>query len=119
MSARKRSRAEAKLPRANSLWARSNDLSAAASSREGCRGGAGAGLAAVRCAAAFVAWALAVLAGAGLRGCGFAPGFFFPAAALAPGAGRALSTTFFVGLDFAGRLARLYAGRAAFGAAGR
>src|SRR2546423_5229710 len=105
MSARKRSRAEAKLPRANSLWARSNDLSAAASSREGCRGGAGAGLAAVRCAAAFVAWAFAGFAGADLRGCGFAAGFFFPAAALAPAPGRALPNPLFVGLGFAGRLA--------------
>src|SRR2546423_9495715 len=90
MSARKRSRAEAKLPRANSLWARSNDLSAAASSREGCRGGAGAGLAAVLFAAAFVAFVacdLAVLAGAGLRGRRFGPRFFFPGATLGPGAG--------------------------------
>src|SRR2546423_5677077 len=116
MSARKRSRAEAKLPRANAWWARSNDWSAAASSREGCRGGAGAGLTAVLCAAAFVAWALAVLAGADLRGCGLAAGFFFPATALARAAGRAFPTTFFVGLDFAGRLACFDAGRAAFGA---
>src|SRR5436305_3448646 len=81
MSERKRSRAVEKLPRTNSLWARSKDLSAAASSREGCRGGVGTCFGAPRCTAAFeafVAWALADLVGADLRGFGFAANFFLP-----------------------------------------
>src|SRR5437763_991123 len=100
MSERKSSRAVEKWPRANSLCARSKALSAAASSREGCRGaGVGAGLAALRCAGADFAEALAAplagFAGACLRGCGFAAGF------LAGAAGRALAVGRFV-CGFAG-----------------
>src|ERR1051325_605970 len=67
MSERKRSRAVVKLPRANSLCARSKALSAAASSREGWRGCWGACLAAGRCgcaAADLDACAFDVFAGA-------------------------------------------------------
>src|SRR5215210_5798497 len=77
MRARKCSRAAVKLPRMKSLWARSKALSAAASSREGWRGGVGACLGADLAAGAdlcaagavLVAAGLDALAGAALTGC--------------------------------------------------
>src|SRR5947209_4019347 len=97
MSERKRSRAVEKWPRANSLWARSKALSAAASSREGWRGTCvGAGLAALRCVGAAFVWPLVAFAGADLRGGDFVAGFF-----LAGAVWRALPADCFAG-GFAG-----------------
>src|SRR5215210_2288904 len=80
MRVRKCSRAATKLPRVKSLWARSKALSAAASSREGWRGGAGA------CLGAGL-----VVAAAGLEDL-----------AGEPLAGWALAAAFFAGADFGG-----------------
>src|ERR1043165_4119732 len=103
MSERKSSRAVVKLPRANSLCARSKALSAAASSREGWRGGVGVCLDAGRCgaAAAFDAWAFEDFAGADFAadfaGCCFADGLPFADFAGA----EDLAADFFGGAGFA------------------
>jgi hypothetical protein len=116
MSERKRSRAVPKCPRANSLWARSKDLSAAASSREGCLGGAGVGLDAGFAGAAFVVvWALNVFAGADFWGCGLASGRFVPDLAFAGAAARDFPPAGFAAFGFAaGRFVGLAVGRADF-----
>lgn len=109
MSERKRSRAVVKFPRANSLCARSKALSAAASSREGWRGGVGVCLATGRCgaeadfAAAFDALDFDVFAGADFTEDfaaafeGFAAGLLFADFAGADG----LAAAFFAGAGFA------------------
>jgi hypothetical protein len=109
----KRSRAVAKSPRVKTLCARSKALSAAASSCEGCLGaGAGVGLAAGRCDAAFAAGAFEGFDGlaACFWGLGLGAGLFL-AAAFVFGEGRAFPPAFFAGFDFAGLLACFEAGR--------
>src|ERR687884_617742 len=103
MSARKCSRAAAKLPRVKSLWARSKALSAAASSREGWRGGFGAwrGAALWAAGALFDAAAFEALAGACFAGCDWDFAGLFRAGAAFDAAARGLAPAFLAAADFA------------------